>query len=339
MGERSVGPRSPGQKQVLFLLLVLLSILATGCAEQAPLDYLNHPEGPVAQRQDELWDIVFAVATVIFVLVEGLLVYTIIRYRQKPGRKAAQFHGNTKAEVVLTLIPALILAGIAVPTVRAIFDLAEEPAGAIPITVVGKQFWWEYEYTEHDVITANELHIPVGRPVRLRIEGTDVIHSFWIPRLGGKQDVVPGRINYLTLEASEPGEYLGQCTEFCGLSHANMRLKVFAHPMEEWLDWVADQQQPATVDLASEGAKLFFEGTCVNCHAISGTDASARSGPDLTHFGSRTTFAGALFENNRDNLRRWLADPPREKPGALMPDYGLSAQEIDALIEFLLSLE
>lgn len=332
-------PRSPRQRQALFLLLAVLSLILAACAGNAPQDYLNHPEGPIAKKQDQLWDITFAIACAVFFIVEGLLVFTIIKFRQKPGRKAAQFHGNTKAEVILTLLPALILAGIAVPTVKTIFDLAQEPGDAIPITVTGKQFWWEYEYTDHGFLTANELHIPVGRPIRLTLLGTDVIHSFWVPRLAGKQDIVPGRINTLTLEADEPGIYLGQCTEFCGLSHANMRVTVYAHPMDEWLQWVTDQKKPAQVDLASEGAKAFFEGTCVNCHAIGGTDASARSGPDLTHFATRDTFAGALFKNNTANLRRWLANPPGVKPGALMPDYGLSSQEIDALIAFLQSLK
>ncbi len=339
MGESSRDPRSPRQRQALFLLLALLSLILAACTADAPLDYLNHPEGPIAQKQDQLWDITFAIAVAVFFIVEGLLVVTIIKFRQKPGRKAAQFHGNTKAEVALTLLPALILAGLAVPTVKTIFDLSKEPSNAIPITVTGKQFWWEYEYTDHDVITANELHIPVGRPVRLTLLGTDVIHSFWVPRLAGKQDIVPGRVNLLTLQADQPGVYLGQCTEFCGLSHANMRIRVIAHPMDEWLQWVADQKKPATLDLSSEGAKAFLEGECVNCHAIGGTDASGRSGPDLTHFASRETFAGALFENNTENLRAWLADPPKVKPGSLMPDYGLSSQEIDALIQFLQSLK
>ncbi|HVF54273.1 MAG TPA: cytochrome c oxidase subunit II [Actinomycetota bacterium] len=332
--------RPPRDLRPLVILLVALCAVAlAGCESSAPQDFLNHPEGPIARKQDGLWDLVFAVAVAIFVIVESLLVYTVVRFRQKPGRQAAQFHGNTKVEIILTLVPSLILAAIAVPTVKTIFELAEEPPGAMQVTVTARQFWWEYRYEDQQVVTANELHIPVDTPIRLRLEGADVIHSFWVPRLAGKQDVVPGRINFLTIEADDPGEYLGQCTEFCGASHANMRLRVYAHEQKDFDRWLADQQKPADVDLASRGADLFMNGTCVNCHAIGGTDAAARTGPDLTHFASRNTFAGAMFDTNRENLVSWLADPPAMKPGSLMPDYGLSNEEIDALVEFLLSLE
>lgn len=327
-------------KRALLLLVALCVLLLSGCVDQdGPQDFINHQSGEIAEKQDELWDIVFAVAVAIFFIVEGLLIYAVIRFRHKPGRRAAQFHGNTKLEVVLTAVPALILAGLAVPTVGTIFDLAQEEPGSLEITVTAKQFWWEYEYIDEGIITANEMHIPVGQTVQLRLEGTDVIHSFWVPRLAGKQDVVPGRINFLKIKADEPGVYWGQCTEFCGLSHANMRLRVIAHPADEFERWVVEQRKPAEVDMDSPGARLFFEGECAQCHAIQGTDAAARTGPDLTHFASRDTFAGALFDNNTDELRRWLADPPGVKPGSLMPDYGLSSEEVDRLIEFLQSLE
>lgn len=334
------GRRHHPRRTLFFWLVGLCVAFLAACAPDAPQDFLNHPEGPVARSQDYLWDLTFGVAVAIFVLVEGILVYTVIRYRARPGRQASQFHGNTKLEVVLTLIPALILAGLAIPTMRTIFDLAREPDGALQVTVTARQFWWEYDYVDEGFITANELHIPTGQPVRLRLEGEDVIHSFWVPRLAGKQDVVPGRINTLTIEADRPGRYMGQCMEFCGLSHANMRLEVVAHEPEDFQTWVADQQRDAAEDvLAAEGARIFLEGECVQCHAIQGTDALGRSGPDLTHFASRRTFAGALFPTNEENLRRWLDDPPGVKPGALMPDYGLSQSEIDALVAFLMSLE
>lgn len=316
----------------------VVAMLLAGCAENAPQDFLE-PAGDIARQQDRLWDLVFGVAVVVFFIVEGLLVYALIRFRQKPGRRAEQFHGNTRVEVLLTLAPALILAGLAVPTVRSIFDIAAEPEGALRVNVVARQFWWEYEYEDEGFVTANEMHIPVDTPVRVTLQGPDVIHSFWVPRLAGAQDVVPGRTNHLTLVADEPGTYLGQCKEFCGLSHANMRLRVIAHSEAGYDRWVAEQLEPATAEsLTMEGARLFLEGQCVNCHAIGGTDAAARSGPDLTHFGSRETFAGAMFRNTDENLRRWLEDPPAMKPGALMPDYGLSGQEIDALVAFLRSL-
>ena len=316
--------------------------MASACSSDAgPQDFLS-PEGEVARKADRLWDLTFLLAVIVFVIVQALLVFTVIRFRAKPGREAAQLHGNTKVEVILTAIPALILAGLAVPTVQTIFDLSDKPKGALEVTVVAKQFWWEYEYTDEDVITANEMHVPTDQPVYLTLEGADVIHSFWIPKLTGKQDVIPGRTNNMWFEADEPGEYYGQCTEFCGLSHANMRLRVIAHEPSEFDAWLADQREPAespTESEAAAGEELFMEGSCINCHAVGGTDAQARTGPDLTHFASRGTFAGAMFETNDENLASWLRDPPAMKPGAKMPDYGLTDEEIRQLVAYLNTLE
>ena len=321
---------------------LLFALIGTGCvtSDVGPQDFMT-PEGPVARRADSLWNVTFAIAVIVFVIVQGLLVYAIVKFRHRPGRQAAQFHGNTKLEVVLTLIPALILAGLAIPTVKAIADLSEKPENALNITVTAKQFWWQYEYTDHGVITANEMHVPTGQYVYLTLEGADVIHSFWIPKLTGTQDVVPGRTNHMQFRADEPGEYYGQCKEYCGLSHANMRLRVIAHPPEEFEQWIADQQEEAqdpTDSLAREGQEIFMS-TCTNCHAIAGTDAQATTAPDLTHFASRGTFAGAMFENNTENLKAWIRDPVAVKPGSLMPDYGLTEEQIDAVVAYLQTLE
>ena len=334
---------TPGRSRRVLLgaALLALVLLFTGCAENGPQDFLNYQAGPNAKKADAIWDVTFLIAAVIFFIVEGLLVFALIRFRHKPGRQAEQFHGNTKLEVVLTLIPALILAGLAVPTLRTIFDIAQTPEGALEVKVTARQFWWQYEYQDFDFETANELHIPINQPVHLTFEGADVIHSYWIPRLTGTQDVVPGRQNELTFSADEPGRYMGQCKEFCGLSHANMRLIVFAHEPADFQTWVSEQQrpaEPAAAELAA-GEKLFLEGECVNCHAIQGTDAAANTAPDLTHFASRETFAGAMFDVNEENLAEWLRDPPAMKPGALMPDYGLSEEEISSLVAYLMSLD
>jgi cytochrome c oxidase subunit II len=330
-----------GKRWCLAALAGLMAV-ATACSSDAPQDYINHPEGPNAIEADRLWNVTFAIAVVIFFVVELLLIYALIKFRERPGREAAQFHGNTRVEVVLTVIPALILAGLAVPTIRTIFDLAEEPANALQVTVVARQFWWEYDYTDLDFKTANELHIPVDTPVFLTLKGEDVIHSFWVPRLAGKQDVVPGRTNHLTIEASDTGDFFGQCTEYCGLSHANMRLRVIAEEQSDFDDWVSDQQQDAetpTDALAAQGQDVFLGGECINCHAIQGTDAQATTAPDLTHFASRRTFAGALFKNTPENVADWLRDPPAVKPGSIMPDYGLSEDDIEKLVAYLESLE
>jgi len=326
----------------------------SACSTDTPQSVLQ-PQGEFARKADALWDITFAIAIAVFVVVQGLLLYAIFRYRHKPGREAAQFHGNTRLEIAMTIIPALILLGLAIPTVATVFDLAAEPTGAdvIHISVEGRQFWWRYDYTDLDIVTANELHIPTGQPIDLSIEGYDVNHSFWVPRLGGTQDVVPGRTSRLTLEADDPGTYLGQCKEFCGLSHSNMNLRVIAHDPGDFEQWVSDQQEPAAApsdSLAAEGAELFVNGaadaqfaggpSCASCHAIEGLDGAVGIiGPNLTHFAARNTFAGAIFQNNESNLRAWLANPPERKPGSQMPNLQLTTGQIDALVAYLQTLE
>jgi cytochrome c oxidase subunit 2 len=329
------------RRLLLGVVLLALVFVFSGCANNGPQDFLNYQEGTNAEKADNLWDVTILIAAVIFFVVEGLLVFALVKFRHKPGREAAQFHGNTKLEIVLTLVPALILIGLLIPSIKTIFDIAHEPEGALQITVTGRQFWWQYDYDDFDFATANELHVPVGQAVHLKFKGADVIHSYWIPRLTGTQDIVPGHDNELVFTASKAGRYQGQCKEFCGLSHANMRLIVFAHPKAEFQTWVAEQQKPAaapTSDVA-EGQKLFLEGACINCHSIQGTDAQATTAPDLTHLASREKFAGAMFDVNEENLSEWLRDPPAMKPGVLMPDYGLSEDEISALVTYLMSLD
>lgn len=332
-----------------FLLASSLLLIVLSACKNTPQGVLD-PEGPIARRADQLWNVTFAIAVVIFVIVQGLLIFAIIRFRERPGHEARQFHGNTKVEIALTVIPALILAGLAVPTVSTVMALSKKPTGnVLEIKVIARQFWWEYQYTDLGVVTANEMHVPVDTPVYLTLEGDDVIHSFWIPKLTGKQDVVPGHTNHMQFEAERAGQtYLGQCTEYCGLSHGNMRLRVYTHSQDEFDAWVANQKEPAEQPqeaLAREGAKIFLEeelpagGQCINCHAIQGTDAQGTTAPDLTHFASRETFAGAIFQNTPESLAAWMRDPPGVKPGAKMPDYGLSEDQIDALIAFLRSLD
>lgn len=303
------------------------------------------PEGPIARQVDRLWDLTFAIAVAVFVFVEGILLFALFRFRQKSEHdRPVQFHHNTRLEIAWTLVPALILAGLAFPTVSTLFDLSRKPNDPLEITVTGHQWWWEYEYPGLEVVTANEMHIPINRPVYLTLRSADVIHSFWVPKLAGKQDVVPGKDLFLTIEAERPGEYRGQCAEFCGLSHANMRLKVFAHTPEDFQAWVADYKAipPTPVGLAAEGQRLFLEGLCAGCHTVAGTPAQAKVGPNLTGFANRSAFAGDMFENNSENLTRWLTDAPAIKPGSLMPsgkrEMGLSDSDIIALVAYLQTL-
>jgi cytochrome c oxidase subunit II len=365
-------------------LLPGVALALAGCAIGGdepgvfPQDAMD-PAGPIAASQDRLWNLVFPIAVAVFVLVMGLLVVSMIKFRYRGETEPPrQVHGNVRAELVWTIIPALILAVVvAPPTLGGIFTLAADPGDeALQVRVIGKQFWWEFEYLGdegQDVITANELHIPTNRPVRLTMEALNpqqpdtfdeadpegsrspssldgVIHSFWIPRLAGKQDVVPGHERAMTIEAEEPGTYEGQCGHFCGLGHALMRMRVIAQSPDEFEDWLDAQAEPAVTDLdglAAEGEATFEEAGCMACHNIDGYETAAgdtpegpRIGPDLTHFASRERFAGAIFDNDdADELAAWLRNPPEVKQGSQMPDLGLSEDQIEALVAYLQSLE
>jgi cytochrome c oxidase subunit 2 len=326
--------------------LIGVALLGAACARNAPLDTLR-PAGPIAQEIDDLWKIVFWMAAVVFVIVEGAFVVAMIRFRHRKGdtTEPRQTHGNTPLELGWTVAPALVLAALAIPTVTTIFALARERPNSLDVTVTAHQWWWRYDYPDQKVTTANELHIPTGRPVRLALKSADIIHSYWIPRLGGKQDVTPGRTNHLTIQASRPGKYAGTCVEYCGLSHANMRLEVIAHSPADFARWArkqSEERMEPDSTLARRGEKIFLAQQCVACHTIRGTKAEGTTGPDLTHFAARRTFAGAIFDTNERNLRLWLADAPAQKPGSKMPagisEMGLSNEDITALIAYLQGL-
>jgi len=338
-------------KKTLGGLLLVLALVAVGCASNAPQDTLD-PSGPNANKELGLFQLVFWVAVGVFVLVQGLVILALVRFRRRDGddgKEPVQVHGNTRLELGWTVAPALLLAVLAIPSVATIFTLARTPDDALNVTLVARQFWWEYRYTDDETnfSTANELHIPVGRDVRITEDGTlgnaDVIHSWWVPKLSGKTDNIPGRVNKLTLKADEPGTYLGQCAEFCGLSHANMRLRVIAEPPEDFDRWVAEQREPGPPapdeeSVEGQGRLVFSAKGCTGCHTVEGF-SKGKVGPDLTHLYSRQTFAGAMFDLNADNLRRWLRNPPAAKPGARMPNLDLTPQEITQLIAYLQTLE
>jgi cytochrome c oxidase subunit 2 len=332
------GARSPR----LGAALALLALVAAGCAAHAPLDTLK-PAGPNARTIDNLINPVFIVAGIVFVAVEGMAVLFVIRYRHRADSpEPVQIHGSTKLEVGWTLIPALILLAVAIPTIATIFKLSRKPAGAINVTVTAHQWWWEYNYPDLGVVTANELHMPVGKPVEITLVGADVIHSFWVPRLAGKTDVVPGRKNHMNMTGGRVGTFLGQCTEFCGLSHANMRLKAVVQTPADFQAWVDAQRQPALAPApdspGAQGATLFTTKGCSGCHTVQGV-SDARIGPNLTHVYSRTSFAGSMFEMSPDNLRTWLQNPPGVKPGSKMPNLKLSQDEISSLIAYIQTLK
>lgn len=364
------------RRTVVVMGLVALAVVAAACAPNATQSALE-PKGPFAQKSHDLFVPVFWVAAAIFFLVEGLLIAFAIRYRHRKGRTTVppQVHGNTRLEIAWTILPTLILAGVAVPTIATIWDLAEEPKGdVLVVDVLGHQWWWEFAYPDQQIVTANELHIPTGQPVSLRLcaagvgydqqlapsdcqpgppegpqpaaIGDSVIHSFWVPELAGTTDVIPNQTNFMAIQADEPGVYEGQCKEFCGLSHAYMKFKVVAHSPSDFEQWVREQQTPAAEPTgdAAAGSEIFLQ-TCTACHAIAGVkDANgnpltANGGPDLTHLMSRSCFAGCMLEMTDENLRRWLDNPPQVKAGSWMPDYGLSPEQIDQMLVFLKTLE
>ncbi len=338
-------------RSLLLASVAMLAVLAVGaaCGSEYPQSTL-HPAGELAESIDRLYRTIFWWAVAVFVVVEFGLLFVILRYRERPDAPApAHVHGSTVLEIAWTLAPAVVLVFIAVPTIQTIFATeGRPPPDALRVEVVGHQWWWEYRYPDLGVVTANELHVPVGRPVALAMTSADVIHSFWAPRLGGKRDVVPGRTNRLVLAADSAGVYLGQCAEFCGESHANMRLRVVAQDSVAFAAWVAGQQAappPIAADdsVVRRGAEAFrairqpASNSCIACHTIEGVSGGLL-GPNLTHLASRATIAAGILPNTPDGLTSWLLDPPREKPGSLMPRIALTDGEIAALIAYLQSL-
>ncbi|MCC6629723.1 MAG: cytochrome c oxidase subunit II [Chloroflexi bacterium] len=295
-----------------------------------------------------IYALVWWLSVIVFVVVEGALIYTLFRFRRRPGQGVPeQLHGNARLEIAWTIAPALVLVMIAVPTVPAIFFSYSSPpdsAQALKVRAVGHQWWFEFQYPELGLVTANELHVQKGQPVYFDLESADIIHSFWFPRMGGKRDMVPNHTNHIWFTPSEAGRFLGQCVEFCGASHANMRMVLYVHEPADFQAWVANQKAPAAVSTsltgAGHGAQLFVQKGCAGCHAIEGIPAAVgKQGPNLNHFGNRSTVAAGIAENTPENLAAWLRDPPGYKPGSLMPNLHLNEDEIADLVAFLHSLK
>ncbi len=297
--------------------------------------------------------LILAVTLTIFLIVGGLLLYVVIRYRHKPtdsDREPAQIYGSTQIELSWTVIPILIVVMLFLSTTRVILETeaAPKPGNALDVTVIGHQFWWEYRYPKLGVVTANELHVPVSDPSKpiptyLALSSADTDHSFWVPRLAGKTDLIPNRLNTMWIDPQEAGLYLGQCAQYCGVQHAKMLLRVYAQSPEDFAVWVEQQKKPAVQDfsgnaVAAEGQKVFMHSACINCHAITGTVATGRFGPDLSHLASRDTIASGPIENTPANLRQWIADPNSMKPGVLMPSMHLNDHDLDVITAYLTTL-
>ncbi|HZU05490.1 MAG TPA: cytochrome c oxidase subunit II [Chloroflexota bacterium] len=326
------------------LLAFPLVLALAACSPTDPANTFAY-NGDVARVVGELYWFTFWWAAAVFVVVNALLLYAIWRFRRRPEHGIPpQVHGNTRLEIMWTIVPTLILVAVGVPTIRTLFELEEPPAPpAVEVEVTGHQWWWEFRYPAYNIVTAGELHIPVGQPVRLTLHSADVVHSFWAPRLAGKKDVFPGpRVNHMWFNATEPGIYYGQCVEFCGMQHAQMRFFVVAEPAEQFQAWVRNQQAPAaapTDPSAQRGAEAFTRLGCMACHTIEGTSARGQVGPNLTHVGSRLALAGGILENNPENLARWLRNPQEVKVGNKMPNLNLNEQDIRDLVAYLTSLK
>jgi len=327
--------------------MLLTAALLSGCSAlpQTPLD----PKGPVARTQTGLLLFTLYIALGIGISVTAVLLYVVFRFRARPGQAGVprQIRGNHVLEVIWTVIPILILVSVAFPTVEAAFSTSLPPEGALTVRAVGNRWWFAFEYPELGIVTANELRIPVGKPVRLELTSNDVIHSFWVPKLAGKTDMIPGRVNVAWIQADEPDLYYGQCAEYCGDSHAKMRFMVRALPPEEFEEWVRERQAMAQGPrelsaVAARGRELFESnvGNCFACHAVDGTKAQGAVGPNLTDVGQRATIAAGTLENNHENLKAWIRNPADFKPGASMPAHTrLSEEELDAIVQYLMSLK
>jgi cytochrome c oxidase subunit 2 len=316
------------------------------------------PASPPAESIVDVSVLVLAISAFIFLVVEGVLLYCVFRFRRRPqadGAEPAQVYGSKPIEIAWTAAPAMIVFVLVLVTARTLWEVKVPPPQPRPgdrtlfVTVVGRQWWWEYTYTHYDgqalgFTTANELHVPVSeddvpRPVYLTLESADVCHSFWIPRLGGKIDLIPGRTNHLWFRTDRPGLFLGQCAEYCGTQHANMLLRVSVDPPDEFARWLNHERKPADPDdTANEPQQAFQRQSCVNCHAVRGTRARGTYAPDLTHLMSRDTLAAGMIPNTPENLRLWVDDPQKVKKGCLMPAFGLDGRDRDLVMRYLLTL-
>jgi len=327
--------------------------LVAGTARAQSSTSIFDPAATPAHSVFDLSMLVLSVTLAIFLIVGGLLLYALIRYRHRStdsDREPAQIYGSNQIELSWTVIPILIVVTLFLSTTRVILgtEAIPEPASAMDVTVIGHQFWWEYRYPKLGVVTANELHIPISDPAKptptyLSMSSADTDHSFWVPRLAGKMDLIPNRVNVMWIDPPQAGLYLGQCAQYCGTQHAKMLLRVYAQSPEDFAAWVKHQQQPAQQDFtgnsaATEGQKVFMHNACINCHAVAGTAATGRFGPDLTHLASRDTIASGPIPNTPENLRKWIDDPNSMKPGSLMPAMHLNDHDLDVITAYLTQL-
>jgi len=336
-------------------LLVVWVVVYGGAAfafasEPSSTPSIFNPDSTPAHDIHHLALFVMAICLAIFLVVFSLIVYAAVKYRKRStdnGHEPPQIYGSNQVELAWTVIPILIVVVLFLAAARVIHAVedAQFPPNTIEVTAIGHQFWWEFQYPSYGFVTANELHVPVSNaghstPTHIVLLSADTDHSFWVPQLAGKIDLIPNRRNEIWIDPHDVGHYVGQCAQYCGTQHAKMLLNVMVDSPEDFEKWTQQQKTSAvTSDQAAKGRKVFLTSACMNCHTIKGTVADGKFGPDLTHLMSRTTIASGAAPNTPDNLRLWVEQPDAIKPGCLMPAMQLDKQDVDALMAYLMSLQ
>jgi cytochrome c oxidase subunit 2 len=332
------------------LLAIPRTLLATEKTDPNLVPRIFAPESAPAHAISHLAGFVLVITGAIFVVVAGLLLYAVVRYRRRAnddGTEPAQVYGSGPIEAAWTTVPFLIVIVLSLTTARVIQQVqdARKPAAALDVQVIGHQWWWEIRYPKLGIVTANELHVPVSQgrerlPTFLDLRSADVVHSFWVPRLAGKTDLIPNKVNSMWIEPERTGLFVGQCAKYCGTQHAKMLLRVYVDTPEDFQKWVNEQKKLAENDDAAAAGRLVFERTaCINCHAVNGTIGNGRFGPDLTHLMSRDTLASGALTNSPAGLRAWIKSPEQFKPGVLMPAMNLNDADLENLVAYLTTLK
>jgi len=349
MKRERLATRTGGILLLVLGLLLAASLCVAGAPGENPIPNIFDPHSTPADSVFHLSIFVLVICGVIFLVVGILLVYAIVKFRARATDSAhepPQVYGSTQIELAWTVIPILIVVVLVLATTRVIHAVqdAKRPPNVVEVIAIGHQFWWEFRYPALGVVTANELHIPVSDPANpsptfLKLLSADTDHSFWVPQLAGKTDLIPNRVNEMWMDPHRTGIFLGQCAQYCGTQHAKMLLQVSVDSPEDFKRWVNAQKLPAEQDDSVIAGREVFEATaCINCHAVAGTAATGRFGPDLTHMMSRRTIASGAAENTPENLGMWIQDPEMIKPGSLMPAMKLSDADLDALVRYLETL-
>ncbi len=332
------------RRHLIGWLLFVCAANLSGCAGSPSV---LSPQSPNADRVAQLSWVLFIIAGLVFAVVMVLLMLGILRARRSEphaGELVRVTDDRRVISIVLlagALFPAVVLFGVMFWSIS-ITNASEAADSPLVIEVTGHQWWWQLHYVHENIVSANEIHIPVGQPVTLKLMSADVNHSFWVPELSPKLDLIPGQTNTLTIEADQAGTYRGQCAEYCGIQHAHMAFLVIADPPDTYARWVAQEQQPAPVpsdEQVQTGQRVFLSSACVYCHTIRGTSAVGTLGPDLTHLASRQTIAAGMLPNTPGNLAGWIVNSQAIKPGNLMPPMELDAGQVQALLAYLQSLE